>query len=61
MKIRLWCDSGANIHSCREEIIETETYWGMSDEEWSEMSEDEKAELVNDWAHDRLEIGWEPV
>lgn len=60
MKIKVWCDSGANIHSRRESVIDI-SEWGLSDEEWAELSDDEKYEAVRDWANDRLEMGWEPV
>jgi len=33
MKIRFWCDSGANIHSCREEVANIEQL-GFTEEEW---------------------------
>jgi hypothetical protein len=58
MKIRVWCNSGANIHSKREETIDLETWW-ISDEEWEEMPEEEKFKFAEEWAYDSgLEIGW---
>lgn len=61
MKIKLWCDSGANIKSSREEIIDTEEEWGVSDAEWSELSDTQRHELVMEWAWERLEVGWSEV
>lgn len=58
MKIKVWCDSGANIHSCREDIIDLAKDWNISDEEWKQMSEEEKQNEVDNWAYDRLDIGW---
>lgn len=58
MKIKVWCDSGANIHSAREEVVDLERDWGISDEDWDAMTDDEKDQAVNDWANERLEIGW---
>lgn len=58
MKIKVWCKSGANIHSTREAIIDLEKDWGISDEEWNEMLDGDKEEVVNEWAWERLEIGW---
>lgn len=58
MKIEVWCNSGANIHSERSEIIDLEKDWGISDEEWKEMSEKDKYKSVEEWAWQRLEIGY---
>lgn len=59
MKIRVWCDSGANIKSSREAVIDIEWQWGITDEEWNEMPDDDKDKLVEEWAWERLSIGWE--
>lgn len=61
MKIKLICDSGANITSARSEVVDTEKMWGLTDEEWNEMSEDDKYKLVEEWAWERLNILWEEV
>jgi len=61
MKVKFVCDSGANIHSAREEIFDTEIDFSILDEEWNQMSEDEKYNLVKEWAWNRLEIYWEEV
>ena len=34
MKVKFCCNSGANIHSCREEVIDLDEDLGISDEEW---------------------------
>jgi len=60
MKIKVWCDSGANAFSQRTEIIDLYD-WGIGEQEWSEMSEDAKEALVEEWAYDKLEIGFEEV
>ena len=60
MKIKVWCDSGANIYSAREEVIDIKS-WGFSDEDWNEMTEDEKYKEVELWAWDRLEIGYKEL
>ena len=50
MKIEIWLDSRANIHSCKETIVDT-TDLGKTDEEWKALSEDEKGKLVLEyWA-----------
>ena len=61
MKIRLWCDSGANIHSKRDEVVDTVSQWGMEEGEWEKLTEEEKYELAQEWANDRLEIGFEEL
>jgi hypothetical protein len=58
MKVKFVCDSGANIHSAREEIVDTED-WGVSEAEWGDMSDEQKHDLVKEWAYDRLEIYWD--
>ena len=59
MKVKFYCDSGANIHSCREEVVDLVEDWGMTPEECAELTEDDKLELAQDWANDRLDIGME--
>lgn len=58
MKIKFWCDSGANIHSCRRGSFDLEEV-GYTLEEWRELSEEDKAEIVQGYALDRLDWGWE--
>ncbi len=58
MKVKFVCDSGANIHSAREEVVDLED-WGISDTEWGNMTEKQKQDLVEEWAYDRLEIYWD--
>lgn len=60
MKIRIYCDSGANIHSCREDIV-TPEYLGTTEEEWKAMSDEDKEELVKPIALERLDWGWQDV
>jgi hypothetical protein len=38
MKLKVWVDSGANIHSCYQRVVEIE------DEEWESMSEADQEE-----------------
>ena len=55
MKVKFVCDSGANIHSARTEVVDTEDY-GYTDEEWLELSEAQKQEIVEEWANERLQV-----
>jgi hypothetical protein len=57
IKIKVWCDSGANIHSCRSATLEPSD-WGYTEEEWEDLSEDEKEDLALQWAWERLDIGF---
>jgi hypothetical protein len=60
MKIKFYCDSGANIHSRRTETVDISEI-GYTEEEWKELSDDGKQEAAQDWANDRLEIGYEEI
>ncbi len=53
MIIKAWIDSGANIHSKKEIEIEVEK------EEWDEMSEEQREELVKENVFQYLDWGWE--
>ncbi|UOR07215.1 hypothetical protein MUN82_08970 [Hymenobacter aerilatus] len=60
MKIKVWCDSGASIKSGREKVIDLEADWGITDEEWAAMKEDDKYKEVEQWAWNTgLSVGWE--
>jgi hypothetical protein len=61
VKIRLYCDSGANVKSKREEVVDTVKDWDMEEGEWEAMSDEDRQKEVDQWAWDRLEIGWTPV
>ena len=57
--VTFYCDSGANIHSLREERFDTVKDLRLDVGEWEEMDEDERYTLVEEWANERLEIGYE--
>lgn len=61
MKVKFNCDSGANIHSCRTETIDTVADFGMAEGEWEAMPDEDKQKLVEEWAWERLEIYWKPA
>lgn len=57
IKIKYWCDSGANIDSCyRDETTAKEQ--GFTDDEWQKLTEEEKEEVVKELALERLDWGW---
>jgi hypothetical protein len=57
IRIKFWCDSGANIHSCREGYITTDEL-GITDEEWNSYTEEEKTEMMKEVAWENLDWGW---
>lgn len=61
MKIEIWCDSGANIHSCRRVTVDLIDTFGFSDEEWAAIPEDEKEDIVKDIAFERLDWGYKEI
>lgn len=60
MKLRIWCDSGANCHSCRDEIFHFEEL-NMTEEDWDEMGEDEQEEFAKEIAFERLDWGFKKI
>jgi hypothetical protein len=60
MKLRIWCDSGANIHSCREVESSTEEL-GYTDEEWAALSEEERESAAKTIAWENLDWGYEEL
>lgn len=64
MKVTFNLDNGANIHSCRSVTFDLETEKGQKElgytkEEWTDLSDDEKQEEVQNWADNYLEIYYE--
>ena len=60
MKIRVYCDSGANIHSRMEQIVGLDEL-GITEEEWMDMSDAEKEKIIKPIAFERLDWGWEDI
>ena len=61
MKVKFNCNSGANIHSCRTETLDTESDIGLEPGEWEKLSENDKQKIVEEWANDYLEIYFEEI
>jgi len=61
MKVRFYLDSGANIHSCRQEDFDTVDDLGLDAGEWEAFTEDEKFEFARDWANNYLDMGFEEL
>lgn len=58
--IKIWLDSGANIHSLNKREVSFDEL-GTDEAEWAEMSEQERFQLVQEYweMSGCLEIGWE--
>lgn len=59
MRITFVCNNGANIHSARKETLDEVNDLGLEEGEWAELNDDERAEILQDWANNFLEIYWE--
>lgn len=57
-KFTFWLDSGANIHSRREETMTLEEM-GIDDEEYDAMSEEDRESFFKDFAFAYADWGWE--
>ena len=59
--LKVYCDSGANIHSCNKETLTIEDLGFESWDEWDELPEGEKHKIVEEFWNSRgyPEIGWE--
>lgn len=59
MKIQLYLDNGANIHSCRDSgWIDPVDEFGLNEGEWETLTDEEKWEYASDWANNYIDIGW---
>ncbi|HCJ9395012.1 TPA: hypothetical protein NV922_001318 [Escherichia coli] len=56
-KFKVWLDSGANAFSQYEVEVTTDDL-GLSDEEWDQLSEEEKEETMKEIAFERAEWGF---
>tara|TARA_R110000868_G_scaffold227023_4_gene479970 strand:+ start:97 stop:294 length:198 start_codon:yes stop_codon:yes gene_type:complete len=59
-KFKVWLDSGANIHSKRQVTISLGEI-GIEDDEWDEMSEDDRDEVMKEIAFDHSDWGYAEV
>ncbi|EOL8940776.1 hypothetical protein ACM92B_002487 [Cronobacter dublinensis] len=60
-KFKVWLDSGANINSKYEQVVDLEDDLGISDEEWEQMPDGRKEEVMREVAWDRMEWGFEEI
>jgi len=59
-KFKVWCDSGANIHSCQHYFVTLDDI-GIEDDEWDDMDDAEKDEAMRDIAFERLDWGYTEI
>lgn len=59
-KFRVWLNSGANIHSCRE-VTMTLDDLNITSKEWDEMSESERDEVMREVAFERSDWGFREI
>ncbi|MDT3584889.1 hypothetical protein ROL70_07775 [Cronobacter sakazakii] len=60
-KFKVWLDSGANIHSKYEQVVDLEDGLGISDEEWEKMDDEGKNEVMKEIAWERMDWGFEEI
>ena len=60
-KVRFSVNNGANIHSCRSETIDTVKDLHLDEGEWENLDEDEKYQIAEEWANDKIEIYFEEL
>jgi len=61
-KVKFYCNSGANIHSTNEEVLDTIDDLGFEEGDWEDMSEDDRYKMAEEWAwNSGLAIGVEEV
>lgn len=61
MKVKFFCNSGANIHSRKSSsVLDTVEDLGFAEGEWEQLPEDEKYKLAEEWAwQNGLEVYYE--
>ncbi|EKA0999359.1 hypothetical protein OJ500_002136 [Cronobacter sakazakii] len=60
-KFKVWLDSGANIHSKYEQVVDLDDDLGISDEEWEKMDDEGKNEVMKEIAWERMDWGFEEI
>lgn len=59
-RFKVYLDSGANIHSKYEQVVELDDI-GLTDEEWNEMNEKQRDEVMKEVAWERMEWGYDEI
>lgn len=59
-RFKVYLDSGANIHSRYEAEVDLDEF-GIESDEWDEMSEKERDEVMKEVAWERMEWGYNEI
>ncbi|CAH3351425.1 hypothetical protein AI2602V1_3522 [Citrobacter freundii] len=59
-RFKVYLDSGANIHSKYEQVVELDDI-GLTDEEWNEMTEKQRDEVMKEVVWGRMEWGYDEI
>lgn len=59
-KFKVWLDSGANIHSKRQQEVTLEDI-GFTSEEWGALEESEQEEVMRNIAFDHSDWGYAEI
>ena len=59
-KFEVWMDSGANIHSKYKTTVSLNDL-GVSDEEWQEMTDEQRDDVMRDVAFERSDWGYREI
>ena len=59
-KFKVYLDSGANIHSKYETVVDLEDF-DIESDEWDDLSEEEQNETMREVAWERAEWGWAEI
>lgn len=60
MKVRFACNNGANAFSKRVEEFDFEEL-RITRAEWEDMTDEERQQMAEEWAHNYIEIWYEEV
>jgi hypothetical protein len=52
--------SGANVHSCRKEVVDLDDL-GISEEEWEAMTDEQQSQIMYDVAFGQADWGFTEV
>lgn len=59
-KFKVYMDSGANIHSKYERVVDLEDI-GMESEDWDQLEQEEKDSVMQEIAWERMEWGYKEI
>ncbi len=60
MKVKFWCDTNSGTGKGQNtQVFDLEKDFGLTVEEWNDLSEFHKEEYVEHWVHQTISYGWE--